>query len=61
MGVAYIPCNIEFTDHIRIARDLILSDEMKDKIISKIKYLRTDQSLPYLDPFLYVSYEDLFE
>jgi hypothetical protein len=51
----------EFTDHIRIRHQLILSDEVKDKIIAKMKYLRTNESLPYLDPFLYVPYDDLFK
>lgn len=51
----------EFTDHIRIAHGLILSDEMKQKIIVKIEHLRTNESIPYLDPFLYVPYEDLFK
>jgi len=49
-----------FTQHL-FKHSIELSNEFKDKIQTMILYFRTNKKIPYLDPFLYVSYDDIIK
>jgi hypothetical protein len=47
------------TEHMRLAHKIEVTKEKQQELTEKIDYLRSNTKIPYTDPFLYVSYEEL--
>lgn len=50
-----------FAEHLASAHGMILSVEKKQELYYKINFLRNNPKIRYLDPFLYVSFEELMQ